>query len=257
MVEPPPPPPPPEEPPPPPPPEGVGPPPSPTPGICPNCGAPHDAYQEYCLECGRRLPPLYASRTEIWTRYSPIWLWTALAALLLVALVSGAIVAVAATDDDETATSIPVVTTGPQTTGTVGVITQPPTITINPPTTTLGTTTFGTTTLSTTTLGTTTFGTTTSAGNVTWPAGKDGFTVVLKSVPTSEGRAQADAAASKARSNGLPQVGVLNSSDYSSLNPGYYVTFSGIYDTQSQANTALPTARSKGFPTAYSREVSN
>lgn len=257
MVEPPPPPPPPTEPPPPPP-DEMGPPPPPTPGVCPNCGAPHDAYQEYCLECGRRLPPLFASRTEVWTRYSPLWLWTALAALLLVALVSGAIVAVAATkNDDEPATSIPVVSTAPQTTNTVGVITQPPTITINPPTTTFGTTTLGTTTLSTTTLGTTTFGTTTSSSNVAWPAGKDGFTVVLKSVPTSEGRAQADAAANKARSNGLPQVGVLNSSDYSSLNPGYYVTFSGIYDTQSQANAALPNARSKGFPTAYVREVSN
>ena len=64
-------------------------------------------------------------------------------------------------------------------------------------------------------------------------------------------------AADKARTNGLPQVGILNSSDFSSLNPGYYVTFSGIYDTQSQANAALPNARSKGFPTAYVREVSN
>jgi hypothetical protein len=257
MVEPPPPPSPPIEPPPPPE-EPPAPPPAPQPGLCPNCGAPHDAYQEYCLECGRRLPPVYATRTDVWTRQSPFWLWAALGALLLVALVSGAIVAVAATDDDESpATSIPVVTTGPETTGTVGVITQPPTITINPPTTTLGTTTFGTTTLSTTTLGTTTFGTTTTSSNVTWPAGKDGFTVILKSVPTSEGRAQADAAAQRARTNGLPQVGVLNSSDYSSLNPGYYVTFSGIYDTQTQASNALPNARSKGFPTAYTREVSN
>jgi hypothetical protein len=52
-------------------------------------------------------------------------------------------------------------------------------------------------------------------------------------------------------------VGILNSTDFSSLNPGYYVTFTGIYDTESQANAALPNARSKGFPTAYVREVSN
>ena len=76
-------------------------------------------------------------------------------------------------------------------------------------------------------------------------------------VPTSNGRSQAEAAADKARTNGLSQVGILNSSDFSSLNPGYYVTFTGIYDTQSQANAALPNARSKGFPTAYVREVSN
>ena len=245
-----------EPPPPPPPPEAAPPPAPPEPGRCPNCGAPHDVYQEYCLECGRRLPGAYVGGryAEVWRRDSPIWLWAALAALLLVALVSGAVVALAATDDgksSEPATSIPV-STAPSTTSTVGVVTTPPTITINPPTTTLGTTTF-----STTTFGTTTFGTTTTGSNVTWPMSKDGFTVVLKSVPTSNGRSQAEAAADKARTNGLPQVGILNSSDFSSLNPGYYVTFTGIYDTESQANAALPNARSKGFPTAYVREVSN
>ena len=244
-----------EPPPPPPPPEAAPPPPPAEPGRCPNCGAPHDVYQEYCLECGRRLPGAYVGGryAEVWRRDSPIWLWAALAALLLVALVSGAVVALAATDDgksSEPATSIPVVSTAPSTTSTVGV--TPSTITITPPTTTLGTTTF-----STTTFGTTTFGTTTTGSNVTWPMSKDGFTVVLKSVPTSNGRSQAEAAADKARTNGLSQVGILNSSDFSSLNPGYYVTFSGIYDSVSQANAALPNARSKGFPTAYVREVSN
>jgi len=247
-----------EPPPPPPPPEAASPPAPPEPGRCPNCGAPHDVYQEYCLECGRRLPGAYVGGryAEVWRRDSPIWLWAALAALLLVALVSGAVVALAATDDgknSQPASSIPVVSTAPSTTDTVGVVTQPPTITINPPTTTLSTTTF-----STTTFGTTTFGTTTTTGsNVTWPPNKDGFTVVLKSVPTSNGRSQAESAANKARTNGLSQVGILNSSDFSSLNPGYYVTFTGIYDTESQANAALPNARSKGFPTAYAREVSN
>jgi hypothetical protein len=244
-----------EPPPPPPPAEAAPPPPPPEPGRCPNCGAPHDVYQEYCLECGRRLPGAYVGGryAEVWRRDSPIWLWAALAALLLVALVSGAVVALAATDDGKSSgpsTSIPVVSTAPST-STVGV-TTPPTITINPPTTTLGTTTF-----STTTFGTTTFGTTTTGSNVTWPPSKDGFTVVLKSVPTSNGQSQAEAAADKARTNGLSQVGILNSSDFSSLNPGYYVTFTGIYDTESQANAALPNARSKGFPTAYVREVSN
>ena len=248
-----------EPPPPPPPPEAAPPPPPAEPGRCPNCGAPHDVYQEYCLECGRRLPGAFVGGryAEIWRRDSPVWLWAALAALLLVALVSGAVVALAATDDEKNskpATSIPVVSTSPSTTDTVGVVTQPPTITINPPTTT---TTPATTTFSTTTIGTTTFGTTTTGSNVTWPPNKDGYTVVLKSVPTSNGRSQAEAAADRARANGLPQVGILNSSDFSSMNPGYYVTFTGIYDTESQANAALPTARSRGFPTAYVREVSN
>jgi len=195
---------------------------------------------------------------EMWRRDSPIWLWAALAALLLVALVAGAVVALAATNDDKNtapASSVPSTT---QSLPASTIATQPPTITIAPPTTTFGTTTFSTTTLSTTTFGTTTFGTTTtSSGYLAWPAGKDGFTIVLKSVPTSNGRGPAESAADKAKTNGLPQVGILNSSDYSSLNPGYYVTFSGIYDNQSQANAALSNARSKGFPTAYVREVSN
>src|SRR5919106_5267847 len=86
------------EPPPPPPPSPIDPEaPPPEPGRCPTCGEPHEAFQEYCLECGHRLPSPYGTRREVWTRDSPIWLWAALLALLLVALVAGAIVAVAAT----------------------------------------------------------------------------------------------------------------------------------------------------------------
>lgn len=233
------------------------PPPPPESDLCPHCGAPHDPFQEYCLECGRRLPPPYGMHgTQIWSRESPLWLWAALAALLLVALVAGAIVAVAATrgnKEGKPKTSIPVVTTGPGATDTVGIITQPPTVTIQPPTTGFTTTTSPTTTFSTTTLGTTS--TTSTTGNVHWPPGKDGYSIFLKSVPVSEGRAKADAAAQRARNNGLTQVGVLNSSNYSSLRPGYWVTFTGIYDTLAQAENHLANARSKGFPLAYAREV--
>ena len=92
---------------------------------------------------------------------------------------------------------------------------------------------------------------------ISWPAGTDGYTVVLKSTPTAQGRGPADAAAQQAINAGLRQVGVLNSSDYSSMNPGYYVTFTGVYTTESQAQAALPNARSKGFPTAYVRRVAD
>jgi hypothetical protein len=238
---------------PPPPPPPVEPPPPAPDLLCPRCGAPHDLYQEYCLECGLRLPPAFPVRREIWTRESPVWLWAALLALLLVAAAAGAIVAVAATGDDEqSGTPTTTQATSPPTTP---IIPTGETITIAPPATT-GITTFPTTSIATTTgFTTTTTAGTTTAGLATWPAGKDGFTIVLKSVPTSQGRGEADAAAQSARANGLPQVGVLNSSDFSSLNPGYYVTFSGIYDTEAQAVAALPNARSKGFPTAYVREV--
>jgi len=232
---------------------------------CPRCGAPHDALQEYCLECGQRLVPLPGAtytRDTVWTRESPIWLWLALAALLAVALAAGAIVALAATDDEnEAGTSVP--TTGPTTTipvlppTTTGVPTLDTvtsgTITIGPPTTTGTTTTFPTTGTQPTTTSPTTTGT---GGIISWPA-RDGYTVVLRSTPTSQGRGPAEAAAQQARNNGLPQVGILESSDYSSMNPGYYVTFTGVYDTENEAENALPRARTSGFPTAYVREVAD
>jgi hypothetical protein len=187
----------------------------------------------------------------VWSRESPLWLWAALAALLLVALIAGAIVAIAATNGEEKGF---VVSTNPTTTNTVGVITQPPTITINPGTTT----TAPTTTLPTTTQATTTTTTATTTGTLTtWPPNKDGYTVVLRSVPRSQGRAPAEAEARRAMNAGLPQAGVLDSSDYNSLNPGYYVAFTGIYDTKAQAESGLTTARSKGFPLAYVRQVAD
>jgi hypothetical protein len=253
VVEPPgPPPPPPPELPPEPPPPAVEPP-LPDPTLCPRCGAPRDAFQEYCLECGIRLPPPpgVGVRRTVWSRESPLWLWAALAALLLVALIAGAIVAIAATDEEAKGV---VVSTNPTTTEPVGVITQPPTITINPGTTT----TAPTTTLPTTTQAATTTTTATTTGTLTtWPANKDGYTVVLKSVPRSQGRAPAETEARRAMNAGLPQAGVLDSSDYNSLNPGYYVAFTGIYDTKAQAERGLTTARSKGFPLAYVRQVAD
>jgi hypothetical protein len=80
---------------------------------------------------------------------------------------------------------------------------------------------------------------------------------VLKSTPVSEGRGPAESAAQQAINRGLPEVGILNSSSYSTLNPGFYVTFTGVYDTQNEAENALPRARQSGFPTAYVREVAD
>jgi hypothetical protein len=237
---------------------------------CPRCEAPYDLHQEYCLECGLRLVPLPALyvRRELWARDSPLWLWAALASLLIVALGAGAIVAVAATRDDEP-TGSPIVTTGSGVTDTIGTLdtaptltlsTTPTTLTIPPTTTAFTTTTFPTTTAPTTTTfpTTTTNPTTTTPGSIiSWPSGRDGYTVVLKSTRTSDGRSEAEAAAQRAINAGLPQVGVLNSSDYSSLNSGYYVTFTGIYNSQNEAEGALPRARQAGFPLAYVRRVAD
>lgn len=242
--------------------------------LCPRCGAPYDEYQEYCLECGLRLVPLPGSaRRELWARDSPVGLWLALAVLLLVALVAGA-VAVAAANDDQPEGS-PVVATGPQTTDTIGTLSAPATVTIGPPTTTTDaapttetapqittiepTTTAATTTrpATTTTSATTTSPPPSSGALIPWPSGQDGFSVFLRSTRTSDGRGEAEAAGQRAINAGLPEVGVLDSSDYSSLRSGYYVTFTGIYDTLNEAEAALPRARSAGFPLAYVREVAN
>ena len=229
---------------------------------CPRCTAPYEPLQEYCLECGQRLVPLPSegyARTIVWSRESPVWLWIALVALLLVALAAGAIVALAATDDDKDGGS----SVGSSTGSTIPVL--PPTtgITVEPPTTpsTITIPTFPTTSTvfpTTTTFPTTTQPTTTTGGTIQfWPPGTDGFTVVLKSTPVSEGRGPAESSAQQALNAGLPEVGILASSNYTTLNPGYYVTFTGVYDSQNEAENALPRARSSGFPTAYVREVAD
>jgi hypothetical protein len=52
-----------------------------------------------------------------------------------------------------------------------------------------------------------------------WPAGQSGYTDVLESIRTGDGRAAAAAHARQARQAGLKDVGVLVSSQYSSLHP--------------------------------------
>jgi S1-C subfamily serine protease len=84
-----------------------------------------------------------------------------------------------------------------------------------------------------------------------WPGGT-GYTVILasKGSETEARTIQAEASAS-----GL-DAGVLFSSDFRSLRPGYWVVFSGIYDSQSAAAQAATDARDIGFSDAYSRFVS-
>jgi len=89
---------------------------------------------------------------------------------------------------------------------------------------------------------------------VTWPRDQRGWTIVLLSLPQANGRSAAAAKAAEARQGGLRQVGVLDSSRYASLHPGYYVVFTGVYDTEAEAASVLQRARAV-FPTAYQREI--
>lgn len=76
-----------------------------------------------------------------------------------------------------------------------------------------------------------------------WPAGRDAWTIVLVSVPKEEGRDKALAVAEAARQRGLEPAGVLDSSRYPSLRPGYWMAFEGVFDSEAEANSALRRGR--------------
>jgi hypothetical protein len=87
-----------------------------------------------------------------------------------------------------------------------------------------------------------------------WPP-RDGYTVVLASIPArGTGRKDATAKAKAALAGGSRVVGILDSSTFASLHPGYYVVFAGIYDSLDEAQTAAR-ALSGRYPNAYARQV--
>jgi hypothetical protein len=223
--------------------------------VCPRCGTPYAPDQEYCLECGLRLSGgerLVGRLGTAWRSrfgwYPGDWIWPTLVGLVLA--IAGGAVAVAVADSGRgnatlnathpgsvrepvapasTATvALPTVPRGtPTTKGPPETPTNPPPASsVRPP-----------------------------GGLVAWPANRNGYTVVLESIPTSAGRGLAVQRARAASKAGLPQVGVLVSSLYSSLHPGYYVVFTGIYPSKARADAAVTTAAGKGFTAAYSRQI--
>ena len=81
------------------------------------------------------------------------------------------------------------------------------------------------------------------SGFAEWPVGQDGWTIALGSLPQTSGRAPSLARARAARAKGLTAVGVLDSSRYASLHPGYWIVFSGVYASEAEATSALEDAR--------------
>ena len=223
---------------------------------CPRCGAARTPDQEYCLECGLRLPPTSGRGARLrrtWVRrvgwYPGDWVWMTLLALVVAA--AGAAAAIATTHRPTSNTGTTFVYTSPS----VPVTSPPPA----PPTTTAKTT-LPTAPEPTTSARTATKATTTTAaprnGKTPWPAGTTGWTVVLVSLPaTPAGSERAQAQTKRAVRAGLPEVGVLQSAKYTSLHPGYLVVFSGVYDQRSQAESTLSAAQSGGFPGAYARQI--
>jgi hypothetical protein len=77
----------------------------------------------------------------------------------------------------------------------------------------------------------------------TWPREAEGWTVVLVSVPKLDGRNVAAQAARDARRRGLRGVGVLDSSRFASLHPGYWLVFVGRYESEAEATSRLRESR--------------
>jgi septal ring-binding cell division protein DamX len=241
------------------------------PTACPRCGIPLRPDQEWCLNCGA------AARTQI---AAPSGWRTPLAivgAVLAVAL-AGLVVAFLAISDDAdelagiatapTAQATPVPgapAPAPPAQGTPaptaptptpappeGEATPVPTITPAPgeegadPTQTVPP-------ANTDTQPPETTPPSSGAGGATiakWPAGKSAFTIVLLSSPTKSG---ARKRAKQLAANGT-QVGILHSDDFSSLNSGYWVVFSGQYDSRDAAEDALGGLKGES-PSAYVRKV--
>lgn len=86
-----------------------------------------------------------------------------------------------------------------------------------------------------------------------WPLDRSAYTVVLRSTTT---RAQADATNTAGAAAGLPAGGVIDSSDFQSFSPGYWVAFSGAVASEAEATTIAEQARDAGFEDAYVRFVS-
>jgi cell division septation protein DedD len=223
-----------------------------TPHRCPRCNAAVDANQEYCLECGTRLPhqqrPGQGKRTSAGVEQrqggaAAPWVVPALLGLVIAVLGTGAAIAISSEGDEPTAIST---ATG----GSLTVTNDGSTLTAPEPTE--PTTTAPATTGS---KPTTTAKPPANPAAIVWPRDRRGWTIVLLSLPQSNGLAGANAKASQLRRGGLRRVGVLDSDRYASLHPSYYVIFTGIFDSEAEAASALQRARAICDCTAYQREI--
>jgi hypothetical protein len=213
---------------------------------CSRCGAATEPLQEYCLECGVRLrtPGLVPALAQGWRRrlpwYPGDWIWPSLAALVVAVVAASA--AIVWTRDAESAASRTL----------VGDTSPLPTVTE-----TLAPTTATTPTVPTSTTVTRPRPPAQRPRLIEWPRGRSGWTLVLASLPTSANREAALTKARQALEAELPQVGVLESSRFSSLHPGYFVVFSGVYSSLSTAQDAASRAAQAGYGNAYARRVTS
>jgi hypothetical protein len=202
--------------------------------------------QEYCIECGLRLPlergfvPAVgrAWRLQV-SRYPAGWLWVVLVLLAIAGFATAA--AIIASDPGSSAVR------------TIAATEPTPVTTAAATQTALATTTpVPTTTAPATETGPATTRPTRQARPIEWPANRSAHTIVVASTTERDAALRVARAAIEA---GLPDVGVLDSSEYASLRPGYFVVFSGFYETADDALAAVEAAQQNGYPRAYEREI--
>ncbi|MBE2320035.1 hypothetical protein DVA67_028985 [Solirubrobacter sp. CPCC 204708] len=211
---------------------------------CASCGAPLAADQRYCLNCGERraatrvpFPAAVAPQPTATTvthstlpvrrSLPPMPIWTGLAGVAAVSLgILAGVVLMNARDDDP-------VTVAATPTPTASVAAAPPPAQSTPAP---------------------------EAAPATftpdWPAGTDGWTVQLRTLPKDGTTPDAVAAAkNEASTQGAADVGALDSDSYPSLDPGQYVIYSTVSTSQADAESILDGIKAN-FPDAKVVEVS-
>ena len=220
---------------------------------CPNCGAPADAGQLMCLECGSRLALGYG-RPPSWRLPAAV-----VGVVLLIAGIGVAIALAAATDNaNKTTAAAPAQSTPtpqnapadtPPTASTPSPAPTPSTPT-PAPTSANG----GSPTPTTSSSASAPAPAPATASPSGWPPGKSAFTVIIASMPT---KAAAQQKLDAAKAAGITGAAILHSDDFPTLNPGYWVVFDGQYDAIDQAQAQAAADRGKGgFSDAYPRFVS-
>jgi hypothetical protein len=212
---------------------------------CPRCGARRVHDQEYCLDCGLLLPNVGGTVPALrrrWLRvfgwYPGDFVWAALLALLVAMLGAAAAIVVSERRAGPAGPSFGA--------ATIAIAARAPAA--EPPKRLRARVGAGK-------LPKAPEPSATRPGRTTWPKNANGWTIVLVSYPKTTGRIEALDKASAAAKAGLAQVGILDSGRFASLQPGYFMVFAGIYGSQTDADTAVPTVRAAGFAGAYTRQI--
>lgn len=186
---------------------------------CPRCGEDIGLGQEYCLECGTRIPGPHPHGFGV----DPGRGWVRRALVGLAVAIAGTAIAVAATGETRGSAEL--------LTATGGFASAPTTDPGSAPTEGSG------------------------RAIAEWPPTQEGWTIALATLPQAAGKERATARAREARGSGLETVGVLDTSRYASLHPGYWLVFSGVYGSEAEATSSLQPARAFARTAAVRRIV--